>query len=179
MIAIDIIVGTAVLLMLALLVRLAGDLVSEEIRGWLDVAPRAILRLAAARLNREQREMLYSEEWLPELEWIMREAEGRPITRAKRATCFALGILMAARTVARLRTSTPPPAIAGDASLKNPHPQLRELDVLVLEAKKRGLEVPWGEFPTLMGASPMMVSEWRARVHLHMADVEKKLKDML
>jgi hypothetical protein len=94
--------------------RVAGDMASDEIRGWLDIAPRAILRLAGARLNREQREMLYHEEWLPELQFIMKEAEGRPITRAIKAFGFALGLLLAARVVSRLRPPTPP-AVADDA----------------------------------------------------------------
>ncbi len=49
-----------------------GDLVSEEIRGWLDFVPRAILRLAAARLPVDQREPIYTDEWLPELCYALR-----------------------------------------------------------------------------------------------------------
>ena len=99
-----------------LLTRVAGDLASEEVRGWIGCAPRAILRLAAAQLNREERERLYYDEWLPEFQFIMQEAEGRPITRAFHAFKFALGLLVAARTIARFRPPTPPPAVAGNSS---------------------------------------------------------------
>jgi hypothetical protein len=103
--------------MVGLLGTVALAMASDEVRGWLDIAPRAILRLAGARLSREQRERLYHEEWLPELQYIMKEAETRPITRAIRAIGFALGLLMAARAVSRLRPPTPPPAVAGDIHL--------------------------------------------------------------
>jgi hypothetical protein len=96
-----------------ILLKALGDMASDEVRGWLDIAPRAILRLAGARLNREQRQRLYHDEWLPELRFIMREAETRPITRAIRALRFALGLLMAAHAIARLRPPTPP-AVAED-----------------------------------------------------------------
>jgi len=92
--------------------KVAGEMVSDEVRGWLDIAPRAILRLAGARLNREQRDRLYFEEWLPELRFIMQGTETRPITRAIRAIGFALGILLAARAISRFRPPTPPPAVA-------------------------------------------------------------------
>jgi hypothetical protein len=100
-----------------IVVRVIGDMASDEVRGWLDIAPRAILRLAGARLNREQRVRLYHEEWLPELQYILKEAETRPITRAVRATSFALGLLMAARAVSRLRPPMLPPAVASGVHL--------------------------------------------------------------
>jgi hypothetical protein len=82
-----------------------GDLVSEEIRGWLDLAPRAILRLAAARLDPELREIIYENEWVPELVYGLRGAEARPITRLIWGTKFAIGLLLAAPHIARCRTS--------------------------------------------------------------------------
>jgi hypothetical protein len=43
--------GWAVLLLCgAFLLAALGDLVSEEVRGWFDQVPRALLRLAATRL---------------------------------------------------------------------------------------------------------------------------------
>jgi hypothetical protein len=80
-----------------------GDLVSEEIRGWLDLVPRAILRLAAARLTSELREAAYQDEWLPELLYVLRGAESRPITRLIRGTSFALGFVFSARRIGRYR----------------------------------------------------------------------------
>jgi hypothetical protein len=78
-----------------------GDLVSEEIRGWLDLAPRAILRLAASQLDPAQRETIYRDEWLPELTYALRGAESRPITRLIRGVAYAMGLLIAARRIAR------------------------------------------------------------------------------
>jgi hypothetical protein len=81
-----------------------GDLVSEEIRGWLDLVPRAILRLAAVQLDPDLRESIYEGEWLPDLIYELRGAESRPITRLIRGIPFALGLLMAARRISRERT---------------------------------------------------------------------------
>jgi hypothetical protein len=84
-----------------------GDLVSEEIRGWLDLVPRAILRLASTQLKDSQRETIYQDEWLPELIYVLRGAESRPITRLIRGTTFALGLLIAARRISRYRSPAP------------------------------------------------------------------------
>jgi hypothetical protein len=78
-----------------------GDLVSEEIRGWLDLVPRGILRLAAVRLDPKLRETICKEEWLPELIYVLRGAESRPITRLIRGSNFALGLLVSARRITR------------------------------------------------------------------------------
>lgn len=84
-----------------LILAAAGDLISEEIRGWLDLAPRGILRLAAAQLDSAQRETIYHDEWLPELTYALRGAESRPITRLIRGIAYAVGLLIAARRIAR------------------------------------------------------------------------------
>lgn len=78
-----------------------GDLASEEIRGWLDLAPRAVLRLAASQLDPAHRETIYRDEWLPELIYVLRGAQSRPITRLIRGTTFALGLFVSARKISR------------------------------------------------------------------------------
>lgn len=78
-----------------------GDLVSEEIRGWLDQVPRGLLHLAAMQLDPVKRETVYNDEWLPELCYILRGADSRPITRLVRGANFAVGIVMSARRIAR------------------------------------------------------------------------------
>jgi hypothetical protein len=78
-----------------------GDLVSEEIRGWLDLIPRSILRLAAARFADLGKTTIYEDEWLPELTYILRGAESRPITRLVIGTKYALGILASANRIRR------------------------------------------------------------------------------
>jgi hypothetical protein len=81
------------------------DLISEELRGWLELAPNAILRLGAAWLPPGQRETIYREEWLPELCYFLRGAESRPITRLIRGTSYAVDLLISARRIARITGS--------------------------------------------------------------------------
>ncbi len=77
-----------------------GDMASEEIRDRLDHLPHAILRLAARRLDPSQRITIYQDEWLPELTYILKGAEARPITRLITGTTYALGILTSAGRIA-------------------------------------------------------------------------------
>lgn len=84
-----------------MLVRARSDLVSEEIRGWLEIVPGAILRMAAMQLDLGQRLAIYREEWLPTSCFIARKAEGRPITRLLMGTKYSLGMLRSARREAR------------------------------------------------------------------------------
>lgn len=77
------------------LVALAGsDLVSEELRGWLDLAPRAVLRLAAVQLQAGQRKRVLEEVWIPDLMAVLRGKESRPITRLIRGMWFAVCLLL-------------------------------------------------------------------------------------
>lgn len=101
-------------------ITVTGDMVSEEVRDRLDHIPRAILKLAAGRLDPGQRSTVYVDEWLPELTYILKGAEARPITRLITGTHYALGILASTRRIARhLRRSAPgQPALAGAAMLQ-------------------------------------------------------------
>lgn len=90
-----------------------GDLVSEEVRGWLDLLPRSILRLAARRLEPETRQAIYEDDWLPELIYALRGAESRPITRVIKGTCFALGLFISARKIEAI-----PPTVSTTASVE-------------------------------------------------------------
>lgn len=78
-----------------------GDMVSEEVRDRLDHLPHAILRLAARRLGPDQRAVVYEDEWMPELTYILKGDEARPITRLYHGTRFALGIFASARRIER------------------------------------------------------------------------------
>lgn len=79
-----------------------SSLVNDEIKGWLQRVPYAILRLAAALLPKPgQRESIYQQEWLPELIYEMGRAESRPITRLFLGTKFATGLLLKARSIGR------------------------------------------------------------------------------
>src|SRR5438128_234992 len=90
-----------VVFVIAALLAPVGQLIGDEVRGWLELVPRAILRLAAVRLPAAQRPAIYNEEWLPELLSILREAEGRPITRLITGTWFAASMTRAAGRVGR------------------------------------------------------------------------------
>jgi hypothetical protein len=85
----------------AMLLQAGSDLVSEEIRGWLEVVPGAILRMAAMHLPSGQRLEIYREVWLPDLLFITRKAEGRPITKFVTGTKYSLAMLRTARRQAR------------------------------------------------------------------------------
>lgn len=86
----------------------ASQLVADEIRGRLDLFPRAILRLAARKLSASRRAAFFEDEWLPELEYILSEAESKPITRLVIGVRYAFGIFVRARQITRtLDRSTP------------------------------------------------------------------------
>ena len=76
-------------LMVMFLGAALGDLVSEEIRGWLDRVPRAVLKLAALRLDPADRETTYREVWGPDLDYFL--ARGR--VQADHATDQGHGLL--------------------------------------------------------------------------------------
>ena len=84
-----------------------GDMVSQEVRDRLDHLPHAILRLAAKRLDPGHRAVMYEDEWMPELTYILKGDEARPITRLYHGTHFALGILMSTGRITRQLRPTP------------------------------------------------------------------------
>jgi hypothetical protein len=78
-----------------------GGMISDEARGWLERIPYGLLRIAAMRLPACQREAIYCGEWLPELIFIMRKADGRPVTRLVIGARYATSMIRSARRVAR------------------------------------------------------------------------------
>jgi Domain of unknown function (DUF4407) len=78
-----------------------GDMVSEEVRDRLDRVPHAILRLAARQLDADERVSVYKDEWLPELTYILKGDEARPITRLIIGINYAIGILVNTRRITR------------------------------------------------------------------------------
>jgi transcriptional regulator with XRE-family HTH domain len=78
-----------------------GDLISEEFRDRLEYLPHAILRLAAHRLDPSKRVTVYVDEWIPELTYILKGDEARPVTRLYHGMRFAFGILVAVRRIDR------------------------------------------------------------------------------
>jgi len=90
-----------------------GDLVSEEVRGWLDRVPHAVLRLATLRLDLADRETTYREVWGPDLDYFLRGDESRPITRLIRGMKFAVSLAWRVRS----GDAPPPDPVAGEANL--------------------------------------------------------------
>jgi transcriptional regulator with XRE-family HTH domain len=101
-----------------------GDMVSEEVRDRLDHLPHAILRLAARRLDVAERVAIYDDEWLPELTYILHGDVARPVSRLYHGTCFALGIFIAARRIARDLHRTAPLAEDEPRFAENEPPSL-------------------------------------------------------
>jgi hypothetical protein len=81
-----------------------GDLLSEEIRGWLDRVPYALLALAARRVPADQRESLVAD-WIGELHQILTGAEARPVLRLVRGVRFAFGFLYTGPSIGRILLS--------------------------------------------------------------------------
>ncbi len=99
-----------------------SDMASAEVRDRLDHLPHAILRLASHRIAPDLRTTAYNDEWLPELTYILRGAETRPITRLIAGIRYALGIFFAARRISHqlarpLQQPTP--------TLKAPDPRIK------------------------------------------------------
>ena len=88
------------------LIAVLGELINEEMRGWIDYLPRVILRLAATRLDPASKITMYEDEWLPELTCILSGAEARPISRVILGMKYSAGFLIKARRIA----SQPSPA---------------------------------------------------------------------
>lgn len=78
-----------------------SKLIEEEIRGWIEVLPGIVLKMAAMQLDAAQRVTVYRDEWLPDLLFIARKTSGRPVTRFIASMRFALGMLRSGRRVAR------------------------------------------------------------------------------
>jgi hypothetical protein len=95
-----------------LVMTVLGDMVSEEVRDRLDHLPQAILRLAARRVDPAKRKASYDDEWLPELTYILKGDEARPVTRLFVGTRYALGLLFSARRITHHLTRPAPGQLA-------------------------------------------------------------------
>jgi hypothetical protein len=100
-IALLLVLGAVVMFVITLVLVTVKDLISQELRGWLELVPAALLRLVVAtRIPADQREELYEQDWLPELIYHLRKAEGRPITRLVVGIKYSVCLFRSARTVA-------------------------------------------------------------------------------
>jgi hypothetical protein len=81
-------------LIIVVLGKVLGELVTDEVRGWIDRFPSGILRFAAAQLPPSQRETVYKDEWSPALASSVRGTEARPLTRLVKGMVFSIGRLI-------------------------------------------------------------------------------------
>ena len=77
-----------------------GDMFQEEARTRLTRIPHALTRLACAQLPRELRAD-YAAEWEAELEFVLKDTEGMPVTRLLRGIGVSGSLVFGARKVAR------------------------------------------------------------------------------
>jgi hypothetical protein len=73
-------------LIIVVLGKVLGELVTDEVRGWIDRFPSGILRFASAQLPPSQRETVYKDEWSPALASLVPGTEARPLTRLVKGT---------------------------------------------------------------------------------------------
>ncbi|HKT01325.1 MAG TPA: hypothetical protein VJT31_17510 [Rugosimonospora sp.] len=99
MTAVHLILGAIGALVLLAVGSAVGDLLSEELRGWLDRAPFGLLGLAGRRLPIGIRDV-HQQAWTGELHEILRGADARPITRLWVGMRFSAGLLRSAPAVA-------------------------------------------------------------------------------
>lgn len=88
-------------LLVALVIAVLGELISDEVRARLDRLPLALLSAAARRLSPEQRDELYERAWFPELHHILRGDQATPITRLIHGMRYAVRLWLAAPQIMR------------------------------------------------------------------------------
>jgi hypothetical protein len=84
----------------ALVNAVLSDMAKEEVTTRLNQVPVVLIRIATVRVPADLRDDLAAE-WRAELDHIIISASGLPLTRLLRGTLFALGVLRAAKNIAR------------------------------------------------------------------------------
>jgi lipopolysaccharide/colanic/teichoic acid biosynthesis glycosyltransferase len=127
--------GSALLLAVWLLRDALTDMCKEEVRTRLTELPYTILHIVALRIPRPERNDVLTE-WRAELDFILSETDGLPITRLLRGVRYSLGMLglmlpftdarhvMAAHWWKMVRQRTTVRPTAGPNQLQVDHPQL-------------------------------------------------------
>jgi tetratricopeptide (TPR) repeat protein len=138
----------------AVIVAVLRGLAGEEARGWLDQLPEILIRLAARRIPREHPKEFRDDlaaEWADVLRGVLRDDQGRPVTRLYLGVRCALGFLRTAPSVSRglsvaeslsLLLVTYPgdpldPAELSDCAALHPRAQ-----VLLEQAREHNVETP-------------------------------------
>jgi len=99
------IVMAFVILGVVMLWRALGAMCQEEIETRIGRLPNALVRLAALRLPRDVRSDL-ADEWVAELDFIVSETDGLPVTRLFRGLTYAASLLRVAPSVGHELTCT-------------------------------------------------------------------------
>ena len=137
-----------------------GELHQQEVGDRLNQSPSPHpSRLAARRLDPGQRATVYRDEWEPELTYILRGTEARPVTRLITGSWYAFfGILVNARRIARhLHRPAPGQPAVADA----PGPSAGHVGVLIPRVASPGLVDIAG--PLNLVASPSLYERMTAR----------------
>ena len=100
---------------------IVGDMLSEEFRERVDNFPEWLIRCAGRRLSEDVR-VPVRDEWLAELDAILDQVKGLPLTRLVVGTRFAFGVLRAAGEVDC--------ALHGDGRARPPFPPRIDLAVV-------------------------------------------------
>jgi hypothetical protein len=90
------VLGTSVIGGIAKLVM--GGMIREEAQTRLGRIPYAVIQLATARVAPELRDDLVAE-WRAELEFLLTDTEGMPLTRLVRGIRYSAGLLVSARAI--------------------------------------------------------------------------------
>jgi hypothetical protein len=85
--------------------RALGAMCQEELETRIGRLPNALIRLAALRLPRDVRSDL-AEEWVAELDFIVSETDGLPVTRLLRGLTYATSLFRVAPSVGHELTCT-------------------------------------------------------------------------
>jgi|HubBroStandDraft_6_1064221.scaffolds.fasta_scaffold584242_1 hypothetical protein len=171
---VELVVVAAVMIAAGLLRAAFTDMFKQEFGTRLAGLPKQLIHIAARRLPAPIREE-YLEEWLGELDYVLRETDGLPVARLIRGTRYAAGVLFAVRAIAKAGARDPAPSPARDraASETTPAGTLRRRFYFSrraareLEARSRREEVT----RNLRWAAELAVSEDAAKARLGLQEL--------
>ena len=117
--AIELVMIAAVMIAAGLLRDALTDMFKQEFGTRLTGLPKQLIHIAAKRLPARIRAE-YLEEWLGELDYVLRETDGLPVARLIRGTRYAAGVLLAARAVTKAGAPNPAPSPTRDQVASKP-----------------------------------------------------------
>lgn len=97
---IGLVIATIVMIAAGLLHNAFTGMLKQEFGTRLAGLPKQLIHIAGKRLPIRIRAE-YLDEWLSELDYVLRETDGLPVTRLIRGSRYAAGVLLAARAIGR------------------------------------------------------------------------------